>query len=217
VINQIEVDDDALLRLTSFTDEQLIEEIGRALAITVDGLLRAAMCVKLLDERGCKDLDRVVGKPLIVWLRRIAQGTMLPELFIQMQNSKWLSQYATLPIEDQRRLVAGEGITATVSRPDGNGAEAKVVTPREIEDSYELQRAVFPRLGHGNPRRQREPAPEPEVGKPIPSFEIRGTRVFFGADSLLEYHELKSICATIEERYSPSDLDRQQRLSLVGD
>lgn len=81
---------------------QLIEELVGALEITVEQVVKMAAIIRRLDELGVEITIPIGPLP---FLRRIAYGQMMPELFVNLQgDTTLLERVSTLPRPDQERV-----------------------------------------------------------------------------------------------------------------
>jgi hypothetical protein len=105
--------------ISAMTTEELREELARGLRLTADSLLRLAIIVKTLEERG-EDLSGLrIG--LLHHLRRIACGQVLPEIVVRYAGMPSLiSVIGSLPLPDQRKLADGGSVELAVYAADGS-------------------------------------------------------------------------------------------------
>ncbi len=100
------------------TVAQLRHALAESLATTAASLLRLALIVRLLEERGEDVSD--LRLPLLTYLRLIAHGQLLPDLVARFaENPPLIRQLSYLPIATQRSLAAGEAIRLVVRNGDG--------------------------------------------------------------------------------------------------
>jgi hypothetical protein len=78
-------------------------------------IAKAAVCVKLLQERG----ENLHGIPLVGTFRRIATGQIVPELVWKYHDSPNRHIVERLPLDDQRRLVREETIEVVEPKTEG--------------------------------------------------------------------------------------------------
>src|SRR3712207_2892877 len=104
--------------LERMTREELREELSRALALTVEGLRRAARVWGLLERMGEDLSDLRTG--IAAYVPLIAAGTVLPEAVIAFAgNRTLLRKVAELPPAEQKRLATGGAVEVVERRPDG--------------------------------------------------------------------------------------------------
>ena len=107
-----------LAELAGLSTDQLKVELARVLRITAESLVRLALVVKTLEDRGEDLSDIRVG--LLPYLRLIAAGQLLPEVVVRFAGAPALIRViGALPVQDQRRLAAGEPIPLYLRRGDG--------------------------------------------------------------------------------------------------
>lgn len=125
--------------LAAMDSETLRRELAEGLRLTARHLLRLALIVRTLEERGEDLSDLRIG--LLGHLRRIAHGQILPEIVVRYAESPaLLRRIETLPMPDQRRLAKGEGVQLAVRAPDGSITH-RLVDPLHL--SYDQVRLVF--------------------------------------------------------------------------
>lgn len=108
-----------LRALAALGTAQLRAELSRALERTAAHLMRLALIVRVLEERGEDLSDLRLG--LLPYLRQIAYGRILPEVVVRFAESPALVRtIAALPPPDQRRLAAGEPVPLVVAREGGH-------------------------------------------------------------------------------------------------
>lgn len=129
----------ALASLAGMTTEQLRLELAESLRMTAESLLRVALIVRTLEERG-EDLTELrIG--LLPYLRRIAYGQVLPEVVVRFAQSPALvRQISSLPLPDQRRLAAGEAIELIATTEGGEIDHRRVdplfLTPDQVRLAF---------------------------------------------------------------------------------
>lgn len=118
--------------MEGLTRDELRRELALALAMSAEGLSRAAAAVRRLEEIGDDVSDLRHG--MLEYLRLIAHGQVLPELVASYAGRPLLlSKATTLPIPDQRRIAAGEPIRV-LSLVDG-GVDHRLVSPADLTSS----------------------------------------------------------------------------------
>ncbi len=111
--------------LAGYTTEQLRAELARGLQVTAECLLRLALVVKLLEERG-EDLSGL-RLPLLHHLRRIACGQVLPEVVVRFAAAPGLiAKIGSLPLPEQKRLAEGGKVTVVVRTAAGETTHKQV-------------------------------------------------------------------------------------------
>lgn len=127
-------------QIAAMPTERLRQELTRGLQITAHNLLRLAMIVKALEDRGEDLSDLRVG--MLAHLRRIAYGQTTAEVVVRFSGfPSLIGIIANLPMPDQQRLGAGEPVKLLVR--GSNGPEHRLVDPLAL--SREQARQVFAR------------------------------------------------------------------------
>lgn len=115
--------------LHSLTTDELRDRLASQLQLTADHMLRTAMIVRELEERGEDLSDLKLG--LLPYLRRIAHGQVVPELVVRYAGFPALIQrLANFPLPEQRRIAAGEPIELLVFR--GDETDTRMVDPLHL-------------------------------------------------------------------------------------
>ncbi|HUT57157.1 MAG TPA: hypothetical protein VNA25_04715 [Phycisphaerae bacterium] len=117
--------------LVTKTTDELVKELLECFEITAAKLGRAAKIVRQLDDRGYDFSSlRLVG---INWLRRIAYNQMLPEVMEKFRSDSTLvDKIASLPLNEQARLVAEDGSVEMVCLADNGEFTVRKVAPGEM-------------------------------------------------------------------------------------
>lgn len=98
------------------TTEELRSELGRAIGLTVQSIVRVATIWAELERRG-EDLSDI-RFTLKAFLPLVARGQLAPEAVVEMAGQqRKLELFSRLPIEQQRPLLAGQQLQ--VYKPDG--------------------------------------------------------------------------------------------------
>jgi hypothetical protein len=126
-------------RLGTLPTKELYDRFFAALALTAEALVEMACIVRVLEERGENLQELKLG--IVVILRKIAYGQVLPELVAKYSTNPNLIRYATaLPIPDQQRIVEGTTIRVMILAPDGTTdarhIEPHKLSPREIQQVF---------------------------------------------------------------------------------
>jgi len=107
--------------------EVFVESSGKA----AECIARAAICVKLLEERG----ESLHGIPQIRTLRRVASGQVLPDLVWTFAESPGRDEIMRAPLPDQRKIV-NDPIVPVVEPTAGGGVTTRMTdltkAPREV-------------------------------------------------------------------------------------
>jgi len=108
----------AINKRESFTTEQLWAEISKCMGLCAEHMIVAADCVRILDDRA-EDMSRIKPR-LLVDLRKIAAGTLLPEAAIKLaQAPQILTAVSALPMRKQQALL--DDPTVDVVRKSSQG------------------------------------------------------------------------------------------------
>lgn len=132
--------------MSRFSTKRIYQELSKAVGVTVDGLLRMATAVRILEDRG-EDLNRLrLG--LIDYLRLIGHGHVLAEAVVRFIDRPLLiRKVATLPRPDQVLLARG-GLVVVVREEDGCYVSHEVdpitLTGREIYQVFANRRFRSP-------------------------------------------------------------------------
>jgi hypothetical protein len=97
-------------------------------------IARAAVCVKLLEERG----EKLTGMPMIGTFRRIASGQIDPALVWKFVDSPNRQRVERLPLNDQRKLVDKPVVPVVEPQPDGKFTTRMVDLTRAGSDVGKL-------------------------------------------------------------------------------
>lgn len=121
--------------LSSLTTAQLEDRLASALGRTAEGIAEMAACVRELESRG-EDLARL-KLAIMPYLRRIAQGQLLPQVVVSYAGSRQLlDAIASLPLSDQQHLLDVGTVKVAVVEADGMiGAreiDPRALPPRDI-------------------------------------------------------------------------------------
>lgn len=93
-------------QLDSLPTAELKRELAGLLALTASNLLRLAVIVSILEDRG-EDMTALKGGFLDI-LRKIACGQLLPDLVILFSGDPAkIQKAASMPLEDQREVASG--------------------------------------------------------------------------------------------------------------
>jgi hypothetical protein len=131
--------DDELRILAAMSTERLRAELSKVLELTARNLMRLALIVRALEERGEDLSDLRLG--LLTYLRQIAYGQVLPEVVVRFAESPMLVRaIAALPQPDQRRLASGEPVPLVVARGE-HGHDIRMADPLKM--TGEQVRQVF--------------------------------------------------------------------------
>lgn len=134
-----DTDDEDLRILAAMSTAKLRAELSRVLDLTAKNLMRLALIVRALEERGEDLSDLRLG--LLTYLRQIAYGQVLPEVVVRFAESPLLVRaIAALPGPDQRRLASGEPVPLVVARGE-HGHDIRMADPLKM--TGEQIRQVF--------------------------------------------------------------------------
>lgn len=128
---------DAITSLSKLSDDQLTQELGKALSLTVESITRAAACIAVMRQRGM-DLSRVESSPLYKVLNRVAAGNLLPEVVTSYAGNEVLRRkISALPTDSQSELCEPDA-TVKVLTIDGKTRKVRPIdmTPSEIAQVF---------------------------------------------------------------------------------
>lgn len=141
----------------------LFRELARA---TVNEVIQMATIVRIFDERG--EPEPIPGR-LSDWLRRIAYGQFLPELFVRfLGRNATLKQLQLLPASEQERFIREEPFA--VVELGEQGPTHRLIHPQDLDDEQIRQLVAF----DGHLRTEAEQVTylkkrrDQGVGKPVP-------------------------------------------------
>lgn len=132
------------VRLSGLMADELMAEVRRYLTMSLEGLLGAATCVRLLMKQGA-DLSDLRDAPLMAHVLKIAYGQMLPGIVLRFAHKpKLISLIGALPIPQQEELARGDGVLVAELSPDGS-INHRMLPPADL--SREQLSLVFGRDG----------------------------------------------------------------------
>jgi hypothetical protein len=137
------------------TTDEAIDELSRRLGAIVNNLLRAAVLVKIIEDRGTNmdDLRERFGA-LLSHLRLIAYGQLEPQVVQRFYGKDDLiGRIATLPMPDQRRLANGDTVRVVIFSEDG-----RTLTNRSLDPSKLSKKAMARVFARGRIRDDAEQA-----------------------------------------------------------
>jgi hypothetical protein len=137
-VNEIvHVTPDMAREIAALSTEELRAELAQGLRLTAQYLLRLALIVRTLEERG-EDLSELrVG--LIGYLRKIAYGQVLPEVVVRFAEYPLLiRRISALPLPEQQRLAEGEPIKVFLRRDDGE-IDHRLADPLKLTSGQVIQ------------------------------------------------------------------------------
>jgi hypothetical protein len=125
--DQLEEQLDHLSRLST---DDLRRELVRSLKMTADSLVKLALIVRSLEQRG-EDLSSLkIG--MMPYLRQIAYGQILPEVVVRYAEQPMLVRaISSLPFPDQEHLSTGGKVEMAVRRDDGT-LDHRLVDPLHL-------------------------------------------------------------------------------------
>lgn len=93
--------------------EELRRELAQQMKLTAGHILRLAMIVRALEERGEDLSDLKAG--MLDYLRLVAHGQLLPEIVARYADMPMLiSRMSAMPLPDQQRIADGEPVKLIV-------------------------------------------------------------------------------------------------------
>lgn len=110
--------------------DQLRRLLSESLGLAAESLMRAAMIVRALEEKGEDLSDLRIG--LLGYLRQIAYGQVRPAVVVRYaEYPSLLRRVAALPLPDQDSLAEGNPLTMVVRRDDGS-FDRRMVDPLKL-------------------------------------------------------------------------------------
>lgn len=161
-----------LAEFHAMTTEELKQNLAETLGLTARSLLRCACLIHVLERERSEDLSGLrIG--ILPHLRRIATGQLLPEVVVRFAGKPSLiAVVGNLPLDDQRRLAAGDSV-ALIVYADGGGRTVRMMdplnmTPRQVSQAFARDHIRHETEQHAilDDRREKAARPIPEsVGK----------------------------------------------------
>ena len=164
--------------IAELSTADLMSRLSETLRTTADGLRQMAAIVAELERRGEDLSDMKLG--LVGYLRRIASGQMLAETVVRFAgNPLALDRISRLPLDQQRRVAAGESFELAVWRDNGERTawlkvDPTIATPAQIQQlfgpqgvrSKSEQVAILEDRRSRPPRKPATPTGKVRLGKP---------------------------------------------------
>jgi|ERR1700722_2695399 len=123
-------------RIVALSTQELRQALADSLSITAASLLRLALIVRTLEERG-EDISEL-RLPLLTYLRQIASGRLWPPVVARFaEYPPLISKVAGLPLTDQQALARGETVTLVVRQ--GDVWTDRQHDPTKLDNSQRLQ------------------------------------------------------------------------------
>lgn len=175
---------------TSTDTDALVKQLQECMSVTLSHVIKAAAIVKRLEE--C-NVDITISPAMLLLLRKVAYGQVLPELLVTLQGSDFLLQKASiLPLPEQANVAGNQPIKVMQS----GGAHRKVrpldMTRREISQVFcrGQLRSETEQIGWLSDQREkqaakREPTPEVNVDKKRGGIVVNG--VFLSSNDMVRY------------------------------
>ncbi len=117
-INLMEIEEELRPQSTEKLRTTFIECFGKA----AEFIARAAVCVKLMEERG----ECLTGLPQVGTLRRVASGQILPEVVWTFIESPGRNDILRAPLPDQKKL-ASSPMQPVIEPIPGGGMTTRMV------------------------------------------------------------------------------------------
>lgn len=183
---------DSIARIESENDpEKLLDELRQCLAISVETLLRLGAIIRRLETIGIDVFALEI--PNFNYLRRIAHGQMMPELFIELAGMPGLlRKVSTLPLPDQKKIADGRPLKVMLHGGDHLLISPKDMTPSQVQQVFGRQglRSEAQQVAWMTDRQQelsRKSVPRPEVELDRKRHGIRVGETFLSANDLAGY------------------------------
>lgn len=120
-----------LARMAGMDTAELKLELTASLNLTASHLMRLAIIVRTLEERGEDLSDLRIG--LLNYLRRIAYGQVLPEIIVRFAEYPSLVQRIShLPIPEQQRLSQGDPVAVAEGDGDHRLIDPLLLTSEQV-------------------------------------------------------------------------------------
>ncbi|MHB8397391.1 MAG: hypothetical protein ACYDCI_00430 [Candidatus Limnocylindrales bacterium] len=117
--------------LRSLSVDELRRELARSLRMTAESLVRLALIVRSLEERGDNLSELKIG--LMPYLRQIAYGQILPEVVVRYAERPALVRaISALPFPDQEHLSSGGKVELALRGPNGE-LDHRLVDPLYLD------------------------------------------------------------------------------------
>jgi len=171
---------------------RLRAELSRALTITAHGLAYLAAVWAELERRG-EDLSDL-RSGLAVYLPAIAAGRLAPEAVVQFAGqSTLLRRVMSLPVDEQRRLAAGEPLPVVVATPDGELVErrlpARALAARQIAQVFDDYGRVRTPIEQRQVAQQQRRPP----ARPASAAAVRGALAVLSTEDLQQLAEERGL------------------------
>lgn len=114
------------------TDDDLWSELRACIASTSEGIMRIALIIGHLRERGV-DVSGYLAAPLFRFLPAVAAGRLLPEVMLKFgHNDQIIALVQGLVVEEQRKVVSDNSKIELVVRTHGKEPETREVSPLDM-------------------------------------------------------------------------------------
>ena len=112
----------------------LMAELTQCFEITVNHVIKLAALVRRLE---CLGVEIELQVAILPYIRRIAYGQIIPELFVAMQgDASLLARTSSLPIPDQKKIASGEPLKVMEHGGDHRMVVPLQLTNREIKQVF---------------------------------------------------------------------------------
>ncbi len=202
--------------LRALSTEDLRRELARSLRMTAESLVRLALIVRSLEERGDDLSDLKIG--LMPYLRQIAYGQVLPEVVMRYAEQPMLVRaISALPFPDQEHLSNG-GKVAMALRHDDGSLDHRLVDPLYMDRKQ--VRLVFARGRIRPPEEQIvliESGPRPAPKLP-PTESLGGIKIDYKRRGLVigrRFASAATVTMALAKLAAPTDDDDVERTKSV--
>ncbi len=135
------VSESMLAELRTLSTQQLKAQLAECLGNTARELLRMAMLVRAIEEKG-EDLGEIKTLGILSHLRKIACGMLLPEVVVQFAGKPQLiGLIGGLPLNEQQAIAAGKPVRLLVYDPVSGQRTHRManpldMTPRQVRQVF---------------------------------------------------------------------------------
>jgi len=174
---------DDLKAIEESTDGKwLVEQLRRSLEISVEHIVRTAAIVRRLEELGIEVTIKIAALP---FLRKIAHGNMIPELYVALEGDNLLlEKAASLPTPDQEKISRNDPLKVMEINGESRLVPPLSMTRQEIHQVFANGRLrdEAEQVGYLRDRLQKEAARSANKGEELVRVDRkRGGIIIAGA------------------------------------
>ncbi len=120
--------------LASSDRSELLKQLKTSLEISVEHVVRLAALIRRLEELG---VQIEIEIPALPFIRKIAYGQMVPQLFVSLQGAqRLLEKTASLPMPDQKNVAENKPFRVMELGGDYRLVPPLSMTSREIQQVF---------------------------------------------------------------------------------